>query len=170
MADRNIKISDQTWKLLQKFAIPFEDTPDDVIQKLARQAYSVSKGRELIPDLDLPVSKKRRGTAGSRGLLPWDKVNWELSNSDIADIWSVGKLAVSNRRANFKHGSARWTGKEPIEGDYLAAREAEVKKVREYRATFAPETKTVGSPFPPAEIDKVESTENNSSTSLRGDE
>ncbi len=127
MPMRKIDISEETFQLLQKFAIPLEDTPDSIIRKLAEQASRATAGQSLKPAPKIIQLGQPRQPRGARN--SWRDVNFRLPNIDISEIWGMSRQAVANQRSNRRMGTAAWMHSSKPTGDYLTAVQEERTKV-----------------------------------------
>jgi hypothetical protein len=138
MPTRKIDISEETYQLLQKFAIPLEDTPDTIIRKLAEQASRAIAGQALMPAKPKLIQNGQARPSRT----PWKEVNFRLPNNDISVIWGISRQAVATRRSTHKLGSAAWHYNPRPTGDYLAVIQDERVKAAKLSLRLSPPTPT----------------------------
>ena len=132
---KKIEISDVTFELLQKFAIPLEDTPDTIIRKLAEQALKAGQvvSSQTILSHIKSGKKNREG-----GPYPWSRINFKLPNADLSRIWGINYQSVKQRRTTHKLGPSAWPFSPDPVGEYKEAMEREKLNVIAYNESKPP--------------------------------
>ncbi len=105
---RVIRVDDDVWRWLQKKALPFEDTPNSVLRRIAK--LNGARIRKKKSDR-LPHGER---TAQESFRLPILRALYETGGSGkTADVLDrVGKMLIRTLtdadRATMKHGEIRW--------------------------------------------------------------
>jgi hypothetical protein len=101
---------------------------NDRPSKAKHNGHRVNTNNTPVAGVPQPCRKSRRGFA-----IPWDRVNWRLTNVDLAGIWGIKPFTVRMRRHRKKHGRADKSNTEA----YAKAVEAEKVKAKAFKESHA---------------------------------
>jgi hypothetical protein len=93
---------------LKKFILENRDTLiglplREVIRRSELKATPYIAG-EIMKELEIPVRQP-----GCPSSYPWETMNWDLPNSDIAKAWGITNVqGIANKRFALKKGSSKW--------------------------------------------------------------